>query len=91
MLYWNNETIKYLSSAEIFSNSAKLIIDNIKKYFANTENALEMACGLGNVSIELSKYFNNIDCFDIEKSPIVFLTNYCENHKINNINQSKKD
>lgn len=85
MLYWNNETIKYLSSAEIFSNSAKLIIDNIKKYFANTENALEIACGLGNVSIELSKYFNNIDCFDIEKSPIDFLTNYCENHKINNI------
>lgn len=85
MLYWNNETIKYLSSAEKFSNSAKLIIDNIKKYFTNTKNALEMACGLGNVSIELSKYFNNIDCFDIEKSPIDFLKIYCENHKINNI------
>lgn len=85
MLAWDKNVIEYLDRAEEYSKFSLNVISSIKPYFHKCRNALEIGCGIGNVSIGFSVIFDYVVCIDVSCDIINNLKRKIKSKDINNI------
>ncbi|KYO66806.1 class I SAM-dependent methyltransferase [Thermovenabulum gondwanense] len=85
MFDWNSESIRWFEEAAEHTRFYKDIVNLTKNYIRECDTVLDIGCGTGRLSIELSKIVKQVYAIDISEEVINYLKEKCKKNNINNL------
>lgn len=86
MMYkWTPDIIRFIDDASKYSNYFEVLAKTIFEKLGNAQNVCDAGCGLGQLAIELSKYYPQISGIDINKNATDFFLNRVKETGIENV------
>lgn len=87
MMYkWTPDMIRFMDDASSNSDYFKVLAETVFKEAGNAENVCDAGCGLGQLAVELKKYYPAVCGIDINRDAIDFFKNKAAGTDIKIIN-----
>lgn len=85
MFKWDEKNIGWYASAAEKSNHHKIMVEALKKYLKEDDVVFDLGCGLGYLSMEISKIVKKVVAVDINGDALKHLEKECALRHIDNI------
>lgn len=80
MFLWTEESIRFYEQAAIFSRFHECIAKEISEFITDEDHVVDLGCGLGFLSLQLSKLCRNVTAVDCDQNVLEALkVNMLEN------------
>lgn len=85
MFTWEPEMIRFMQDASEYGDYQKVLTDIVMQNISPDSNVCDAGCGIGYLSLELSKHVKKVTAVDINSDALMVLRNNCEKLGITNI------
>ncbi len=85
MEFWTPDMISFMKDAALKTDYFKLIAKKVRQLYPDAKTVCDAGCGTGELSLELSKLFENIIAADLSASAIADLESEIKKREIKNI------
>lgn len=91
MYHWTPDMIRFMDDASAYGDYHRRLAEMIRPFLGDGQHICDAGCGLGNLSLELSLFFEKITAIDIKSRPVDILRRHCTERGINNIDALEGD
>jgi ubiquinone/menaquinone biosynthesis C-methylase UbiE len=89
--FWDRTSSSYDSRSSKYSDTYKKMVANSKKYLKESDNVFELACGTGNITVDLASSVKQIEAIDISKGMLDIARKKTLEQNIENVNFNQTD
>ncbi len=83
--FWDSMAKNQDKDIEKFREISDRLVENTLKYLKKTDKVLDIGCGTGEKSIEISKYVEHVLAFDISQKAIEIARGKADKGKVDNV------